>query len=277
VRAGILKVFVAVKDPNPRVSGKGLAKLKRAGVEVQLGVGEKEARELHEHYLFAVKEARPFVTLKAAVSIDGRIATAAGHSQWITGEAARRSAHKLRAKHHAIAVGAETLLADDPALTVRMVKGEDPRVVVFDPRLRCGAKGLGRLRALRHGSLVLHAREARADRVARLRDLGIETVGVASQKQGGRALLRIDRALSALGKRDIRSLMVEGGGRLLGSFVAKGLFEELHVYDAPVILGEGRPVFAWAGPKRVDRAPRLERVSTQLLGDDRLTVYRRLR
>ena len=275
LRAGIRRVFVAIKDPNPQVRGKGIAKLRRAGVEVRVGVGEEDARALHEHYLFAQERGRPFVTLKAAVSIDGRIATHNGHSQWITGESARRSAHQLRARHHAIAVGAETLLSDDPALTVRMVKGVDPKVVVFDPRLRCGREGVGPLRALREGSIVLHASDPGVDRVERLRDLGVETVRVGSRRRGAHPQLRIEGALAALAKREIRSLMVEGGGRLLGSFVARDLFEELYLYDAPIILGEGRPVFAWSGPQSVDRAPRLERVRTQVLGQDRLTVYRR--
>jgi diaminohydroxyphosphoribosylaminopyrimidine deaminase/5-amino-6-(5-phosphoribosylamino)uracil reductase len=276
IEAGVARVYVGVKDPNPAVSGRGIAMLRRAGVEVQVGVAGAQARELHEHYLFSQKEGRPFVTLKAAISLDGYIATLDGDSKWITGEGARRDAHKLRALHHAIAVGAETLLHDDPALTVRMVRGKDPRVVVFDPRLRCAARGQARARALRAGGLVLHARGVPTDRVARLRDWGLEPVSVAVVPSGSpkRPRLKLASALKALGKRDIRSLMVEGGGRLLGAFVAASSFEQAYVYEAPVVLGEGRPVFAGVGKSKVAQASRWRRVRSKQLGEDRLTVYR---
>ncbi|MCA9710351.1 MAG: bifunctional diaminohydroxyphosphoribosylaminopyrimidine deaminase/5-amino-6-(5-phosphoribosylamino)uracil reductase RibD, partial [Myxococcales bacterium] len=156
IEAGIRTVVVGVRDPAAHVDGKGIRALRRAGVEVIVGVGAKACGEVHEHYLHHARSGLPFVSLKAATSLDGRIATAGGDSKWITGEAARRHAHRLRAWHHAIAVGAETALRDDPRLDVRLVRGVDPIPVVFDGRLRVGAARAPRLAVLRPGALVLH-------------------------------------------------------------------------------------------------------------------------
>lgn len=269
VAAGIARVVVGVLDPSPKMNGRGVRRLRRAGVEVEVGgaFGDR-ARELHRHYLHHMVHCRPFVTLKLASSLDGRIATAGGDSKWITGEAARRSAHRLRAEHHGIAVGGATVLADDPRLDVRLVRGVDPLPVVFDSRLRM-AGGPPSLALRRPGVLVVHSERASKRARQRLERAGVELLEVASDARG-----RVDlaAALDALGARQLRSLMVEGGGQLIGAFVRAQLWQELWLYQAPLLLGEGRSAIAGVDWPRVGEAPRLRVLRRRSLGRDLLSV-----
>ncbi len=270
LEAGVSRVEVAIVDPAVHVAGKGVRRLRRRGVEVAVGLMAEQASEIHRHYLHHVRTGRPYVTLKVATSIDGRIATMAGDSKWITGEPARRSAHRLRAAHHAIAVGAQTVLCDDPRLDVRLARGVDPLPVVFDTRLRV-ATARNRVALLRPGVLFLHTARASARARAALAKSGAEGLELPSDAGGH---IDIEAALEALGTRGLRSVMVEGGGRLLGSFVAAGAWRELWQYQAPVLLGDARPAFAGASWGTVAGAPHLELVSRRRLGDDLLSVFR---
>ena len=157
IEAGIERVMIAVRDPNPKVAGRGVRKLRRAGIEVFEGVAADEGEAVHAHYLHHHRTGRPWVTLKVASSLDGRIATPTGDSRWITSEASRRDAHRMRAEHHAIAVGRATVQADDPALTVRLTRGVDPIPVIFDAGLRSVKEGP---KVAREGSLWLHGPKA---------------------------------------------------------------------------------------------------------------------
>lgn len=269
LEAGIARVVVGVKDPASHVDGKGIRLLRRAGVEVVLGVLAARCAAVHEHYLFHVRHGRPFVTLKSASSLDGRIATQSGDSRWITGEVARKEVHRLRAVHHAIAVGLGTVLADDPRLDVRAVRGTSPTPVVFDSKLSLGRKGGKRYRVLREGTLILHESAAPKAARARLRDLGVEPIEV-SQGEDGR--VDVAAALEALGQRNIRSLLVEGGGTLLASFVRAELWQRWYYFIAPRILGEGRAVVSSGAWPMVAQAPRVQCVSTRRFAEDRLWV-----
>lgn len=266
--AGIARVVVAIDDPAPHVAGAGIRRLRREGVEVEVGLLADRAREVHRHYLHHVAQRRPFVTLKLATSIDGRIATAGGDSKWITGEPARRSAHRLRARHHAIAVGAATVLADDPRLDVRLVRGVDPLPIVFDPRLRIATANRP-LQLLRPGVLFLHTARASARARAALAKTGADALELPSDATG----IDIDAALEQLGARDVRSLMVEGGGRLIGAFMRARAWQELWVYRAPIVLGEGRPAVAGLELESVADAVRLQLLRRRTLGDDELCIY----
>lgn len=272
VAAGIAEVVVALVDPAKHVAGKGLRKLRRKGVAVELGVLAEQAREVHAHYLHHVATRRPFVTLKVACSLDARIATASGESKWITGEAARRDVHRLRAQHHGIAVGAATLLADDPRLDVRMVRGVDPLPIVFDPRLRVATAGRA-FALLRPGVIFLHGPHASARARKALARTGAEALECPLDASGG---LAIAAALDLLGQRDLRSLLVEGGGRLLAAFVRAGTWQQLYVYRAPMLLGgDARPALAELELSALADAPRLELLRRRTLGDDELCVYGR--
>jgi diaminohydroxyphosphoribosylaminopyrimidine deaminase/5-amino-6-(5-phosphoribosylamino)uracil reductase len=271
VAAGIRTVVVGTRDPAPHVAGKGLEALARAGVEVVEGVEAAACARVHEHYLHHVRHGAPFVTLKAATSLDGCIATREGHSQWITGPAARREGHRLRAWHHAVAIGAETALVDDPGLDVRLVRGVDPVVVIFDGRLRVGRPHAPPLRVLRPGTLVLHTPRASSAARARVAETGATLVEVA---EGGTGRVDVRAALRELGRREIRSLLVEGGGRLLGAFVAAGAWQRAYLFQAPRLLGEGRPMLAGVGWPTVDAAPLVQVEARRRVGPDLLTVLR---
>lgn len=270
VAAGIRTVVVGVRDPAKHVDGKGLRALTRAGLEVIEGVEAPACRAVHEHYLHHVAHGTPFVSLKAATSLDGRIATAAGDSKWITGPAARRHGHQLRAWHHAIAVGAHTAAVDDPGLDVRLVRGVSPVVVIFDGRLRLGARDAPPVRVLRPGTLVLHTPRASASARARVAKTGATLVEVAERGPG---LVDVTAALRELGRREIRSLLVEGGGRLHGAFVAAGAWQRGFLYQAPRLLGEGRSMLAGVGFPAVAEAPRVHVEARRRLGPDFLTVF----
>jgi diaminohydroxyphosphoribosylaminopyrimidine deaminase/5-amino-6-(5-phosphoribosylamino)uracil reductase len=251
------------------VRGRGVRALVRAGLEVVEGVGERACAEVHEHYLHHERTRRPFVTLKAATSVDGCIAASSGDSKWITGVESRRHGHRLRAQHHAIAVGAQTVLADDPRLDVRLVRGVSPLVVVFDSRLRLA--GAGRLHLLREGTWILHTAAAPKRARTGLRALGVELIEV--EQDQGRVDLR--HALELLGKRCVRSILVEGGGRLLGSFVQAASWERLYLYQAPRILGAGVGAFCGARWEKVADAPSLLVEGRRRMGSDLLSIFRR--
>lgn len=270
IAAGIKRVVIGARDPAPHANGAGIVALEAAGIAVVVGdvLGE-HAREVHAHYLHQVTTKRPFVTLKAAVSLDGRLAVSSGESKWITGEASRKHAHGLRASHHAIAVGIGTVLQDDPALTVRLVDGVDPLPIVFDSRLRIMGRGV-KAGLRRKGTWVLHTQSATPRRVEAALAAGLVPIRVRATAAG---TVSVSDALRVLGKREVRSLMVEGGGRLLGSFIAADRFQQLVLYRAPLVLGSGISLAEGFAASSVKRAPRLETIVRKRLGDDELSVF----
>ncbi|MBM3534325.1 MAG: bifunctional diaminohydroxyphosphoribosylaminopyrimidine deaminase/5-amino-6-(5-phosphoribosylamino)uracil reductase RibD [Alphaproteobacteria bacterium] len=275
IAAGIARVVAAVEDPDPRVSGQGLARLREAGVAVEVGEGAAAAREINLGFFTRVTAGRPMVTVKLATSLDGRIATHTGESQWITGEAARLEGHRLRADHDAIMVGAGTALADDPSLTCRLPGFEDRRPIriVVDSRLRLPLTS----------RLVVTAREvptwvmalAEADRLRRraFADLGVEILEVPPEEIGRPD---IGKALQLLGERGLTRLLVEGGGRLVASLLSIGAVDRLVWFRAPVVIGgDGIPAAAPFGVDRLSQAPRWRRIGEVELGDDVMETYAR--
>jgi diaminohydroxyphosphoribosylaminopyrimidine deaminase / 5-amino-6-(5-phosphoribosylamino)uracil reductase len=269
LEAGIARVVVGIRDPAPHVDGKGLSKLSARGVSVTTDVQRDACAQVHAHYLHHVETGRPWVTLKIASSLDGRIATAQGDSKWITGEPARRHGHRLRAEHHAIVVGVGTVLADDPRLDVRLAKGVDPIPVVLDSRLRV-ARARPMPQIVREGTIVLHAPGVSVRARAAVQRSGAELVEIEGSGDG-----RVDltAALKMLGGREIRSMLVEGGGVLHGAFVAAGLWTRMVVFQAPRLLGEGRAMVAGVSWPKVADAPVLRVLSRRSLGDDLVTIF----
>ena len=258
--AGVARVVIGIRDPQRRVRGRGVKKLQAAGIEVVEGVLEAECLQVHEHYLHHVRTGLPFVTLKTAASLDGRIAVRTGDSTWITGEPARKVGHRLRAQHHAIAVGVGTVLADDPQLSVRLVRGVDPIRVVFDTRLRVANKSL---QLFGPGTIVFHGHKAPAKARRVLEGLGVELIALPGRPA-------VDDVLRALGERSIRSLLVEGGGQLVGSFVEAGAWDRWHWFMAPRVLGEGTSAVAGVSFDAVAEAPEIRVQSTRKVGLDTL-------
>ena len=263
IAAGVVRVVAAVRDPHPVAAG-GMERLQAAGIDVVIGDGAEAASELNAAFLHA-GNTRPWVTLKLAATLDGAIADAQGGSKWITGERARREAHRLRANADAIMIGINTAAADDPDLTVRGVKAPRvlPRRVIVDPSARLPVDGKLARSARRVPVIVLAAPAAPEDRVAALTDAGVEVV-----KGNG-----LPDWLRELRRRDIRSLLVEGGARLGGAMLSAGVVDRLALFHAPVILGPGGlNAFAFAPVMTVGAAPRLRLIERKSLGDDMLTV-----
>jgi diaminohydroxyphosphoribosylaminopyrimidine deaminase/5-amino-6-(5-phosphoribosylamino)uracil reductase len=267
MRAGIAEVQAALLDPNPLVNGGGIAALEAAGVRVAVGEGADEARALMEGYLHWTATGRPLVVAKFAMSLDGKIATPSGESQWITGNEARRYAHGLRAAADAVAVGVGTALQDDPRLTARDGHGEpmphQPLRVVVDStgRVPPGARlfqGPGQV-------LVAVAHVARA-RERRLRNSGAQVLRLPAED--GRVDIRA--LLQALGERGVTSLLVEGGGRLLASLFEGRMVDRVEAFVAPMLIG-GRDALTAVegdGVTRLANAVRLDRVTVDRLGED---------
>ncbi len=268
LEAGIARVFVGSSDPNPLVNGKGVARLRAAGVEVATGVLADACDALNAHWFRYIRDRRPYVTLKAAVTLDGRIATRTGDARWVTGEEARRWVHRLRDRVDAVLVGAGTARADDPLLTARLPggRGRDPIRVVLDTDLRLP----GRLRLLHPRStaptIVAHAS-------SRVRRLGPRVELLRCRR--GRGGVDLRDLLSKLAARGITHLLVEGGARVHARFLEEGLVDRIAVFVAPKLAGsDGVPLAAGRGPARMADALRLEEVQVERMGDDVLVLGR---
>ena len=267
LEAGIRRVVVAMRDPNPRAAG-GVEVLRGQGVEVSLGVCEAEAGELNEAFVAHVRTGRPFVTAKCAATLDGRIATRTRDSKWVTGEQARAYVHELRHATDAILVGAGTIAADDPLLTARASDREpkDPVRIVLDAKLRIdpAAKVLNHRCASETwvvaGSGVTTAARARVERPG-VRVLDAET------RDG---LIALEPLMAQLGGMGIQALLIEGGARVLGSAFAAGIVDKVCFFYAPLVLGgdDGIPMCSGRGAERMRDCIRLERIRTRRFDDD---------
>jgi diaminohydroxyphosphoribosylaminopyrimidine deaminase/5-amino-6-(5-phosphoribosylamino)uracil reductase len=268
IAGGIARVVAAVEDPDPRVSGAGLARLRAAGIAVETGCGAAEAAEINAGFFLLVREGRPLVTLKLATSLDGRIATRTGASRWITGPAARERAHRLRATHDAILVGTGTALADDPELTCRLpgLAHHSPVRVVLDRQLRLprSLRVFAGAREVR--SWLVTVPDADPARQSALRDQGVTVLTVEQDAGGGLDLAGMLRALGAQG---VTRLLVEGGGALAAALLRAGLVDRLVWMHAPLAIGgDGLPAVAALGLDALAGAPRFERLSVETAGDD---------
>lgn len=268
LEAGIRRVVVGSRDPNPLVRGRGMARLRRGGVEVVRGVLEEECDCLNAPWSTFITEGRPHVTLKAAVTLDGKIATRDGDARWVSGPEARAWVHRKRDEVDAVLVGAGTALADDPALTARLPggRGRDPLRVVLDTGLRLPA----RLRLFRERSsaptLVAHASSRR-------RRLGPAVELVRCRR--GRGGVDLRDLLGKLAGRGVTHLLVEGGAAVHARFLEEGLVDEVAVFVAPKILGgDGLSLARGRGPVRMAQALRLGQVRVERLGDDVLVTGR---
>ncbi|WP_447976844.1 bifunctional diaminohydroxyphosphoribosylaminopyrimidine deaminase/5-amino-6-(5-phosphoribosylamino)uracil reductase RibD [Candidatus Nitrospira bockiana] len=265
--AGFRRIVVAMRDPNPRVRGRGIAALRRAGARVTVGVLEDQAARLNEAYVHWATTGRPFVILKAAMTLDGRIASATGESQWISGEPARREVHHLRREVDAIMVGIGTVLADDPRLTARVGSspGRQPARVVLDSRLRLPLTA--RMLTEKGGETIV-ATTARASlaRVKALEALGATVLRLPAAQ--GRVSL--NACLAALGRRGITSVLLEGGSELNAAAVRAGYVNRLRLYIAPKLLGgrDAKGLLGGESPSKLARAVAVKHLTVTRIGDD---------
>jgi diaminohydroxyphosphoribosylaminopyrimidine deaminase/5-amino-6-(5-phosphoribosylamino)uracil reductase len=261
VTSGVARVVAALRDPSPLVAGRGLAFLRRAGVAVDTGLLAAEAARLDEPFLTSARLGRPFILLKAALTLDGKIATASGRSRWITSPSQRRQARWLRRLHDAVLVGVGTALADDPLLLPSPRTRRPFLRVVLDSTLRVPPTSrLARTASARTPVLALSC-APEPSRRRRLEAAGVEVVDVA--EEAGRVSLPV--ALEALGARGVTSVMVEGGGEVLGSFLAARLADQVALFRAPLLLGGrgSRPAFGGPDPLEIREALRLGPVPAQ--------------
>ena len=269
IDAGVARVVAAVGDPNPLVAGRGFAELRDAGIEVMTGVGARDAERQNRAFLTAMREHRPHVTLKAGMTLDGKIADLHGTSRWITGERARREAHRLRSESDAIVVGIGTVLRDDPELTVRLGQPwpREPLRVVLDTQARTpvGARLIRAGQASR--ALIAVGAEAPESRVRPLAAAGATVV--ACRTRDGR--VDLGALLAELFAREARAVLVEGGGEVHGAFLDAGLVDRVAMFTAPLLIG-GRgatPVVGGAG-RELKSAVRLGGFEVTPAGDDLL-------
>lgn len=267
IKAGLRRVVVAMLDPNPLVSGKGIEKLRTAGLEITLGVLEDEAKKLNKVFCKWVSTGFPFVILKTAMTLDGKIATKDGESKWITGEAARERVHELRDRVDAIFVGIGTVLADNPSLTTRISGGigKNPIRVILDSaaKIPLDAKVLTDKAAK---TIVAVSERASRERVREILNTGAEVVTAGEDRVDLKALLKI------LGEREITSVLIEGGGEVNFSFAREKLFDRIYAFVAPKILGGGlsKSAFGGDGFDKLSSAAVLENTEIEKLGEDLL-------
>ncbi|ACF11130.1 riboflavin biosynthesis protein RibD [Chlorobaculum parvum NCIB 8327] len=262
----IPRVVVGCLDPHKKVAGKGIARLREAGVEVTVGVLEAESERLNEAFMTSHRKGRPFVALKTAQTLDGRIATSLGASKWITGEASRCEVHRLRCAYDAVLCGASTALADDAELTVRFCAGRQPLRVLLDPRLQVPHEF--RIFNDAAKTLVFALRdEAEPVLVSQLEARGVEVVLI-GQSEG---TLDLAQVFAELHRRRVLSVMVEGGSRLSAAMVRSGIVDKYYVFIAPKLFGDdGLPSFGPLDVIRPDMATKLSFTRVERFGEDLL-------
>ncbi len=266
VDAGVRRVVASIADPNPLVAGRGFARLRAAGVEVATGPGANESRELNIGFFSRMRRGAPWVRLKIAASLDGTTALDNGMSQWITGAAARADGHAWRARACAVLTGIGTVREDNPQLDVRLVPASrQPRLVVVDSRLETP---MGAKLFLPGRDLVFYAAVADADREAALRQCGASVTYLPGLTTASHVKVDLRAMLSDLAANEVNELHVEAGHKLNGSLLREGLVDELLVYLAPKLIGQGRGMAAFGPLQNLEQSLALQFHATAMVGDD---------
>jgi diaminohydroxyphosphoribosylaminopyrimidine deaminase/5-amino-6-(5-phosphoribosylamino)uracil reductase len=267
IEAGVKRVIIGMEDPNPLVKGKGVEILKRAGVDVEVGILEKECRRLNEAFCKYILKKEPFVILKVATTLDGKIATRNGDSKWISGEASRRFVHKLRNQVDGVLVGIGTVLKDDPLLTARIRGGRDPYRIILDSRLKISEEarviGTSPSRAI-----IVTTELAPRDKIERLEKRGVQILIFGSKEER----INLRSCLSKLGEMGMMNLMVEGGSQVNGSFLDEGLIDKLLLFLSPKLIGDHQAlgIFGGRGVSNLQEAIALKEIKTRKMGEDML-------
>lgn len=235
IEAGIRRAVVATVDPNPLVAGRGLAILEEAGIETTVGVLQEQAIRLNQFFFKYIKTRRPYVTIKSAMTLDGKIATASGDSRWVSGEESRRVVHQMRNTYDAIMVGIGTVLKDDPLLNTRLdsVDSRDPVRVIVDSKLDLPLESQIVRTSPGQNTLVFCSSHAEAARIEQLEQAGIEVIALPTENE----LLPLEQLLDELGRRELCSLLVEGGAEINANLIENGLADKIYLFIAPKIVG----------------------------------------
>ncbi len=272
IQSSVRQVVVAMVDPNPSVKGRGIAALRRAGITVTTGIAQEEAAQLNRAYLHWVKTGRPYVILKAGMTLDGKVATAKGESRWITGPRARQEAHRFRSQVDAVVVGVGTILHDDPALTARLsdhplkLAPRQPLRIVLDSKLRTPMTA--RICAKQDQAKTLIVTTSRASQLRRrpFERAGVEVRSLPA-KNGRVSLLAL---MTVLGKRGITSMLIEGGSTVNAAALRAKLVNHVVLYLAPILMGgqDAKAVIGDRSPKRLAQALTLRHVTVRRIGND---------
>ena len=269
IPAGLARVVVAMRDPFPKVAGGGLKQLAAAGIDVELGLAEDEARALNAPYLKLVESGRPWTIAKWAMTLDGKIATRGGYSRWISSPASRQVVHHLRGRVDAILVGRRTAQLDDPLLTARPENGSPPRIaarIVLDSQARLASFSQLVRTARQYPTIIAAGPEAEEKELRRLADAGCEVLPFAAASHYERLLALLDE----LGRRRMTNILVEGGAQLLGTLLDARQLDEAHVFIAPKLFGGERALspFGGAGVEQIGEGLSLAGVQVHALGGD---------
>ncbi len=267
IESKIKKVVIGTIDPNPLVNGKGIEKLKKAGIEVKVGVLEEESKRLNEAFFKYITQKIPFVALKIAQTIDGKIADVEGNSKWITCEQSLHFVHQLRSEYDAVLIGSRTAKFDNPNLTVRLVEGRNPYRVILDSALSLPLELNVFSDKFTDRTIVftsLSSFKAKKEKIEKLNSLGIEILPVKSKRRK----LDLKDVLEKLAEKGIASVLVEGGGKIFTEFIKRKLADKVFVFIAPKILGKGIQSISDIGIKSIRDIITLKEVSVQSFGDD---------
>lgn len=264
VRAGIKKAVIATLDPNPQVSGNGVKVLQKAGIEVITGVREKESRKMNEVFNKFIVEKKPFITLKAGITLDGKVATHTYNSKWITSEEARRDVHQLRNENTAILVGINTALKDNPALTARIPNGRNPIRIVLDSALKIPLD-LQLVTDNQAETWIFTSKQYNENKRNALEALGVKVFPTANE-----TTVDLNEVVQILGENNVASLIIEGGGNVNASFLENKLIDKIVLYFAPKLIGgKDAPTFLeGAGIKQMKDAIELTDTDFERIGND---------
>lgn len=266
IASSVSHVVVGIQDPNPKVDGKGIQQLRDAGIQVTVGVLEDECRALNMPYFTHIQHHRPMVSLKAAMSLDGKIATHTGDARWLSHKEARTWAHRIRDHVDAILVGANTVTLDNPALNVRHVEGKDPVRIVLDSKLTTPLASQLYQAPLAEGTWVLTTEAADASKAQTLSEQGVRVVTLPADKDGH---VSIEATLHYINEQKLIHLLVEGGGHIHGSFLRARLVDRVHFVMTPWVVGNnGRSAFQFDGPDLLAHAMQIHDVQSTPLGPD---------
>lgn len=268
----IKKVVIGTLDMNPVISGKGVKKLKAAGIEVKVGVLEKECIALNKFFFKYITRKLPYVTLKAAQTIDGKIADKNGESSWISSVPSRKYVHSLRARYDAVLVGAGTVEKDDPKLTVRLTEGRNPKRIILDPALGLNLNHKIFTRNSDKNLIVITSKKSigKKRRINKLNSLGVTILFAKEEKQDR---INLKSALRELQKIGIASVLVEGGSQVFTSFIKENLFDDIITFISPKILGCGVPVVGNLGIKQLQKSLKIKINNVEKIGDDVMVEF----
>ena len=272
ISSKIKKVVIGTLDMNPQISGKGVKKLKAAGIETKVGFLENECIELNKFFFKYITKKLPYVTLKAAQTIDGKIADKAGESSWISSVPSRKYVHSLRARYDAVLIGAGTVEKDDPKLTVRLAEGRNPKRIILDPGLGLNLNHKIFSRNSDKNLIVIASKKSigKKRRINKLNSLGV-TLLFAKEEKDDR--INLKNALKELYKIGIASVLVEGGSQVFTSFIKGNLFDDMLTFISPKILGCGIPIVNNIGIKQLQKSLKLKINNVEKIGDDVLVEF----